>query len=294
MKVKVTGLQPDTTYYFRTLTTSKEDGKLTISPPEPTEPTRVQTELSSIVVYNDVLAHRIFQRDGKTAAEGALLLAEVDSGNYPITGWVKIQDFASWAFVNLDNIYSRESHSNLDLAGGEGLTLTSIGGSLGFKLIRVAIPPETGTIQTLQPVPSEEQCTLSTDADDDEMFDNFEVTYGLDPLDASDAPSDPDNDGQSNLQEHQLGTNPRAADSDGDGCDDGVEVSGGRNPTISDPQGDLNANCAVNLQDAIIALQIQSAVPPSDTIDLSADVNGDGKIGQAEVVYVLQKVAGIR
>jgi len=291
MKVTVTNLQPNTTYYFQTLTTSKGDGKLTISP---LEPTSVQTELNSIVVHNDVLAHRIFQRDGETAAQGALLLAEVDSGNYPITGWVETGDFAPWAFVNLDNIYSRETHTNLELAGGEGLTLTSIGGSLGFKLISVAIPPETGTIQTLQPLPSEEQSTLAIDADNDEMFDDFEVTYGLDPLNASDAPLDPDSDGQSNLQEYQLGTNPRAADSDGDGCDDGVEVAGGRNPTILDPQGDLNADCALNLQDTIMALQVQSAVPPSDNIDLSADVDGDGNIGLAETIYILQKVAGVR
>ncbi|MCX6785399.1 MAG: thrombospondin type 3 repeat-containing protein [Candidatus Komeilibacteria bacterium] len=44
---------------------------------------------------------------------------------------------------------------------------------------------------------------------------------------------DCDNDGLSNLQEKNLGTNPQKADSDGDGYSDGDEVKNGYNPLVA-------------------------------------------------------------
>jgi hypothetical protein len=43
------------------------------------------------------------------------------------------------------------------------------------------------------------------------MPDNWESQYGLDPSDPSDASADPDNDGKTNLQEYQAGTDPTVA-----------------------------------------------------------------------------------
>lgn len=107
--------------------------------------------------------------------------------------------------------------------------------------------------------------------------------------------TDADNDGLKDYQELVVyGTYWQEADTDGDGCEDGAEVSGGRNPILPDPQGDLNDDCIVDLQDAIIALQIQSAITPISSIDLIADVNADGEIGLAEVICIMQKVAGVR
>lgn len=171
MKARVTGLHPDTLYYFQTVTTSKLTGLVTIYP---ADPERVETELSTSVVFNDMLAHRILQTDGTTPAKGALLIAEVESASYPITGWVDLGDFTPWAFINLDNIHSQSSHSNLDLVGGEGVTLTSIGGALGFKRIIGTIPPENYGIQTLKPEPTDEQCTLSQSFPDS-LFVDFGV-----------------------------------------------------------------------------------------------------------------------
>lgn len=56
--------------------------------------------------------------------------------------------------------------------------------------------------------------------------------------------------------------------------------------------GDLNGNENIDLVDSIIALQIVAGIIPSQTVHTGADVNGDGKIGMAEVIYILQKVAG--
>jgi hypothetical protein len=43
------------------------------------------------------------------------------------------------------------------------------------------------------------------------MPDTYETKNGLDPLDASDANTDTDGDGYTNIQEYQAGTNPRDA-----------------------------------------------------------------------------------
>lgn len=58
--------------------------------------------------------------------------------------------------------------------------------------------------------------------------------------------------------------------------------------------GDINDDDSVNLADAITALQVMAGIEPSTTVHKEADVNGDGKIGIEEVVYILQKVSKVR
>lgn len=50
----------------------------------------------------------------------------------------------------------------------------------------------------------------------------------------------------------------------------------------------------MSLADMILVLQVMSGVEPSPSIFKEADVNGDNKIGLEEVLYILQKVAGLR
>ena len=71
------------------------------------------------------------------------------------------------------------------------------------------------------------------DSDGDGLPDGWEVQYGFNPLNNSDATVDGDGDGLSNLEEYQYGTDPTVADSDGDGYDDGYEVSQGTDPLDS-------------------------------------------------------------
>ena len=61
-------------------------------------------------------------------------------------------------------------------------------------------------------------------------------------------------------------------------------------PTLGNVDNDDN----VDLADAILALQVMTRRNPSQTITKNADVSGDGKIGLAEIIYILQTVAGIR
>jgi hypothetical protein len=51
------------------------------------------------------------------------------------------------------------------------------------------------------------------DSDGDGMSDDFEIFYGFNPLDPSDANLDSDGDGMTNLQEFKAGTNPLDANS---------------------------------------------------------------------------------
>lgn len=68
------------------------------------------------------------------------------------------------------------------------------------------------------------------DSDNDGMPDIWELTYGLNPNDPSDARLDIDNDGLTNLEEYLALSNPRIADTDGDGYLDGEELRFGQDP----------------------------------------------------------------
>ncbi len=61
---------------------------------------------------------------------------------------------------------------------------------------------------------------------------------GLNKNDPTDAALDFDQDGLTNLQEYQLGTNIFQPDTDGDGLTDKQEVDGGTDPTNADTDGD--------------------------------------------------------
>ncbi len=58
--------------------------------------------------------------------------------------------------------------------------------------------------------------------------------------------------------------------------------------------GDIDGSGSVDLTDAIIGLQILTGIEPSADMRIEADVNGDGKIGAEEVVYIMEKTAGRR
>ena len=73
------------------------------------------------------------------------------------------------------------------------------------------------------------------DADGDSMSNGTEVSFGLDPFDASDYGLDPDLDGLANHQEVAVGTDPFDEDSDDDGLLDGVDpepMNGNRPPVV--------------------------------------------------------------
>ncbi|WP_435275915.1 immunoglobulin-like domain-containing protein [Psychrobium sp. nBUS_13] len=77
------------------------------------------------------------------------------------------------------------------------------------------------------------------DDDNDNIPDEVEKSYGLNPLDATDANGDLDNDGLINLEEYNLGTSLSNEDTDGDGSLDGVDPAPLDN-MVSLTLGDIN------------------------------------------------------
>lgn len=57
---------------------------------------------------------------------------------------------------------------------------------------------------------------------------------------------------------------------------------------------DINKDCLIGLKDALLALEIAGGTELPEDISGAADVNTDQRIGLQEVVYILQKIAGIR
>ncbi|CAN5377371.1 hypothetical protein BH23VER1_BH23VER1_13990 [soil metagenome] len=62
------------------------------------------------------------------------------------------------------------------------------------------------------------------DSDGDGPHDDWEIFFGFDPNDPSDAGDDPDADGLDNAGEFDAGTDPLNPDTDGDGLEDGFEL----------------------------------------------------------------------
>ena len=77
------------------------------------------------------------------------------------------------------------------------------------------------------------------DEDGDGIADWWESLNRLDPANPDDANEDPDGDSLTNIEEYELGTDPKAADSDHDGLSDGDERDVyGTNPRLSDSDYD--------------------------------------------------------
>jgi hypothetical protein len=59
-------------------------------------------------------------------------------------------------------------------------------------------------------------------------------------------------------------------------------------------KGDVNSDGYVDLIDAVLALQVVAQMTQAQIANYTSDVNGDGKIGSEEVIWILQKISGLR
>ncbi|MBN2230788.1 MAG: hypothetical protein JW779_14460 [Candidatus Thorarchaeota archaeon] len=114
----------------------------------------------------------------------------------------------------------------------------------------------------------------SNDTDSDSMPDGWEVLYGLDPLNSSDAYDDLDDDSLANYLEYSFGTLASNPDSDNDTLLDGTEIYNYHtNPLSNDTDSDLMPD----------GWEIQYGLDPL-VDDASEDADGDGLINLYEYI----------
>lgn len=131
----------------------------------------------------------------------------------------------------------------------------------------------TGTVQSLTPVSKTFTVETLADSDHDGMDDAWEMTY-FGSL-SRNGTGDFDMDGLTDLQEYQMGLNPTVFD------------SGYLTP------GDIDNSKTIDLKDAILGLQVALGQSVTQPVYKGTDVNQDGKIGVAEIIYILQNLAGL-
>jgi subtilisin family serine protease/chitodextrinase len=113
--------------------------------------------------------------------------------------------------------------------------------------------------------------SATDDSDADGMTDQWEISHGLDPQDASDSGLDQDGDGLTNREEFLAGSDPNNSDSDSDGIPDGWEVDHGLDPNdASDADQDRDGDGQSNRDEYLNSNDNQAPV-----IELSEELTID-------------------
>lgn len=154
MKVRVTGIAPQSTVYVRTVTADPAN-PLSVSysalqkvvTATRVEPFR-QTDGTLAPAANDLLAFPVYIRPGNPAAVpslGDLLVLETAGASSPLSAFVGEGLATPEGLVDLNNLFGTVGTS-LDLGGGETVTLRHYrGGTLATLLHYRRFPADTGT-----------------------------------------------------------------------------------------------------------------------------------------------------
>lgn len=163
MKVRVSGLLPDTEYCFQTLTTSG-GGETRTSPlaPETVRTASLTRRADGLTPFSNDLVR--FTVDLSTApTSGLLLLARVDGARTPISSFIGdgIDDdgdagtSTALVLLDLNNLYTEGSAISLDLLGdgSEGMVFLELGGPMGMVPVHArVVPPDTGLSSLVDPL----------------------------------------------------------------------------------------------------------------------------------------------
>ena len=161
MKVTVTGLSANTTYYFRTLTTSKSTSDITAYPESSLM--EVTTESRTVRTYesggrvlpfgNDIIIEPCYYKDENgtiTEAVGSLLIASVPGAGL-VTAFVGDGVEPPYALIDLNNMFSKASSENMDLNAGENLTLVNYCGKYGNTIVTHEMPADHNMCEIKNP-----------------------------------------------------------------------------------------------------------------------------------------------
>lgn len=162
MKVRVTGLQANTAYFFRTLTTSKSTSDTVaypVSTPLPQVTTKLRTVrsfisgLAEIPFSNDVIIEPCYLEDGSTPAAGTLLIATIEGAKYPLTAFVGDGVDLPYALIDLNNVFNQQTKENINLSQGKNLTLLNFRGVLRNSIVTHSIPFDESLSEIKVPEP---------------------------------------------------------------------------------------------------------------------------------------------
>jgi uncharacterized protein YjdB len=120
-------------------------------------------------------------------------------------------------------------------SASEAVSVSSSGLAQGIAVGESVVAVQYGDVSSVAAASVTLTVRAVGDRDGDGLPDDYETQYQLDPDFGGDAESDIDQDGLSNLQEHQAGTHPLQADTDGDTRPDGLEIAQGTDPRAADP-----------------------------------------------------------
>jgi hypothetical protein len=164
------------------------------------------------------------------------------------------------------------------LVGDYTLTLTDVPCYLDTS-------PGTYTEEELSSILFDVEIDPAEDCDGDGMENEWEKQNSLNMW-KDDAALDKDDDGYSNIQEYNGDSDP----DDEDSIPEGSKFV---------QKGDVSGDDTLDLADAIIGCQaaaggdVSKVLRPNYSVS-GVDVNGDDKLGIAEVIYVMQKVSESR
>ncbi len=223
LRARVSGLSPNTPYFFRTLTTPKSGGPA-LSLPASGALYSVITENESFPVTANGLGVQVKDAGGITPLPGAVALIQVTGAHYPLSALAGDGHSGSLATVDLANLFNPGTGVTMSTLGGESAVITVIGGTSG-NASNIAVLNTNDGMGILQILAGDVVLQPYVDSDNDGMPNDYETANGFNPFNNADGVLDADIDGLTNLQEYRLGTNPNVKDTDGDGLQDGQEVN---------------------------------------------------------------------
>ncbi len=183
MKVRVSGLEPDTTYYFQTVTTSKSSSDVTYYPASAplmgvtTAKQIVRTEVNEeleVPFTNDLIIQECLLPDGVTPAPGTLVVANVEGSYSSVSNFVGDGVVSPQCYVDLNNIFDSLTYENKPLYGGEWLVLSRMMGMSGYEMDPYEIPINE-QLAEMKPPQDTLRCLCDFDNDGDVDGSDFAV-----------------------------------------------------------------------------------------------------------------------
>ena len=143
MKATAYKLDAATPYYFQTRTASILTLETTAFPATGPFPS-VTTETRIVRTYQDGDVERLFANDvvvfasylpgSFVAADGTLVILEVEGGSYPLSAFVGNGIASPRALIDLNNLFDTTTHQTKRLLGGEPMAVTQFLGIHGVHL----------------------------------------------------------------------------------------------------------------------------------------------------------------